>query len=101
MAHITGGGFIENIPRMFNGKNLCARVQLGSWRIPPVFDELSRLGADKNSLYNTFNMGIGFVLAADAARADDVLAAFNAAGCEAFKIGAVAAGSGGIELVQA
>lgn len=67
MCHITGGGFYENIPRMFpkaegGGKQLAARVKRGSWKIPDIFSVLVEKGADRKSLYNTFNMGIGFVM---------------------------------------
>jgi phosphoribosylformylglycinamidine cyclo-ligase len=87
MAHITGGGFYENIPRMFpevdkarTGQGLpplYAHIERGSWDVLPIFDELVRLGADTNTLYNTFNMGIGFVLAVDAAEAQNIIAAFG------------------------
>ena len=66
MVHVTGGGFYENIPRMYpkaeNGKKqLISVIKRDSWEIPPVFGELIRRGADLDSIYNTFNMGIGFV----------------------------------------
>lgn len=62
MAHITGGGFIENIPRMFSGNSLKAVVHKDSYEVPDLFREAVRRGADETSIYNTFNMGIGFVL---------------------------------------
>ena len=82
MVHVTGGGFYENIPRMYpkaeNGKKqLISVIKRDSWEIPPVFGELIRRGADLDSIYNTFNMGIGFVLAVNAKEADDVLDMFN------------------------
>ena len=92
MAHITGGGFYENIPRMFApGSGLDAEIQRGSWQVPPIFDELVRLGAAKETMYNTFNMGIGFVLAVDSRAADKALAALSKE-YPAYKIGAVCAG---------
>ncbi|PKK39372.1 Phosphoribosylformylglycinamidine cyclo-ligase [Clostridiaceae bacterium JG1575] len=63
MAHITGGGFVENIPRMFAQENLTAEVHKDRWTMPFLFEEALRRGADPKSIYNTFNMGIGFVLA--------------------------------------
>ena len=83
MVHVTGGGFYENIPRMYpkakeGKKQLISVINRGSWDIPPVFGELIRRGADTASIYNTFNMGIGFVLAVSAKEADDILAMFNA-----------------------
>lgn len=63
MAHITGGGLIENIPRMLP-PGLTAEVYKGSWDIPPVFDWLEKTGGiQKDEMYRTFNMGIGMVLA--------------------------------------
>lgn len=83
MVHVTGGGFYENIPRMYpkakeGKKQLISVINRGSWDIPPVFGELIRRGADTASIYNTFNMGIGFVLAVSAKEADDILEMFNA-----------------------
>ena len=81
MVHVTGGGFYENIPRMYpkskDGKQLISVIKKDSWTIPPIFNELIRRGADVNSIYNTFNMGIGFVLAVDASSADGIVSMFN------------------------
>ena len=82
MVHITGGGFYENLPRMYphaasGKKQLCSVIQKGSWDIPPIFDELVRRGADEKNLFSTFNMGIGFVLAVAKKDADAVIALFN------------------------
>ncbi|MGL5766598.1 MAG: phosphoribosylformylglycinamidine cyclo-ligase [Sarcina sp.] len=65
MAHITGGGFIENIPRMFNKEGLTAVINKNSYEIPNIFKYVIEKGVDKNHMYNTFNMGIGFVLCID------------------------------------
>lgn len=63
IAHITGGGFHENLPRMF-GENLCAEVVEGSWPILPIFQALEKYGQIKHEeMYEIFNMGIGMVLA--------------------------------------
>lgn len=65
LAHITGGGFTENIPRILP-RNCQAQVHIGTWPIPPVFDVLKRLGnLEFNDLYRTFNMGIGMVVVVD------------------------------------
>lgn len=78
MAHITGGGFYENIPRMFNSdKKLMAVVEKGTWKIPKIFDKLVEKGADITTIFNTFNMGIGYVLAVDKKKADRILGIFN------------------------
>lgn len=62
MAHITGGGFIENIPRMFTKKGLGALVLKDSYPLPTIYNELTKRGVSKEHMYNTFNMGIGFVI---------------------------------------
>ena len=82
MVHVTGGGFYENIPRMYpkakdGKKQLISVIKRSSWDIPPVFGELIKRGADLNTIYNTFNMGIGFVLAVKAKDADAILEMFN------------------------
>lgn len=62
-AHITGGGFAENIPRMLPTQ-LGAKIDLGSWEVPPVFDSLAKRGAvPSDEMFQIFNMGIGMVLA--------------------------------------
>jgi phosphoribosylformylglycinamidine cyclo-ligase len=94
IAHITGGGFIENIPRILP-KGLRAEIELGSWEMPPVFDLLvSEAKLEKERAYNTFNMGIGMVLAVRKEQAMEVALAARQLGEEAFVIGAVAEGEG-------
>ena len=79
MAHITGGGFYENVPRMYaHGANLVSVIKKDSWERPAIFAELERRGADAEGMWGTFNMGIGFVLAVDAEKADEIAAHFNA-----------------------
>ncbi len=83
MVHITGGGFYENLPRMYpkakeGGSQLVSVIKKDSWDLPPVFAELIRRGADMDSIYNTFNMGIGFVLAVKASEASSIIDMFNA-----------------------
>ena len=89
IAHITGGGFIENIPRILPD-GLTAYIDLGAWPVLPVFSELQRLGGlTDRQIYNTFNMGIGMVFAVDASEADAVIAALTACGESAYRIGDV------------
>ena len=97
-SHVTGGGFYENIPRMLPD-NVLARIEKDSYPVPPVFSLLQKKGdlAEK-MMYNTFNMGIGMVLAVDAADADKTLAALEAAGEKAYRIGRIEAGQKGVEL---
>ncbi len=73
LSHITGGGFIENIPRMLP-ENTQAQIKLGSWKIPKLFDLLKELGGLEDSqAFNTFNMGIGMVMAVDKDEAEAVV----------------------------
>ena len=89
IAHITGGGFIENIPRILPD-GLSAYIDLGTWPVLPVFTELQKLGGlTDRQIYNTFNMGIGMVFAVDTAEADAVIAALAACGESAYRIGEV------------
>ncbi len=97
VAHITGGGFFENIPRMFPS-GVGAKIDLGSWDMPPIFDYL--VGEAKLSqlqAYSTFNMGLAMVMAVDPKHANDVLFAARDLGEKAFVIGATIKGSG-VEL---
>ena len=73
MAHITGGGLVDNVPRMLPA-GLAARFDRGSWQAPPLFSQLVQMGDVHSSEYHrVLNMGIGFVLAARAADADSIL----------------------------
>jgi phosphoribosylformylglycinamidine cyclo-ligase len=94
MAHITGGGFIENIPRMLpNG--LGAAIFEKSWNIPPIFNLITTAGQiDQQEMYNIFNMGIGMVIAVEKDIAGDVMAHFNQSGETAYEIGVVTAEEG-------
>ena len=100
IAHITGGGFIENIPRILPD-GLTAYIDLGTWPVLPVFTELQKLGGlTDRQIYNTFNMGIGMVFAVDASEADAVIAALEACGEQAYRIGEVGkTGADGERLV--
>lgn len=99
VAHITGGGFIENVPRMLPG-GLAARIELGSWPVPPIFDVIERAGSvDHMEMFNIFNMGIGMVVAVPADREDEVMNLLANAGEQGYRIGSVVArGSDGVEL---
>lgn len=89
IAHITGGGFIENIPRILPD-GLTAEIELGTWPVLPVFTELQKLGGLGNrQIYNTFNMGIGMVFAVSAQEADALMASLEASGEQAYRIGRV------------
>ena len=94
-AHITGGGFLENIPRTLP-QGLGADIRRGTWTEQPIFSLIQGLsGASDDEMFATFNMGIGMVLVVDPARVDEVLAAgAPMAGAEASLIGTVSPGAG-------
>jgi phosphoribosylformylglycinamidine cyclo-ligase len=94
LAHITGGGLLENIPRVLPADTR-AVISASSWRRPAVFDWLQAQGnvAD-GEMHRTFNCGIGMVLAVDAAQADAVMRQLSAAGESAWRIGSIEAGDG-------
>ncbi len=98
ISHITGGGFIENVPRMLP-KGLSAKIDLGSFPTLPIFSLLAERGnLGKNDLYNTFNMGLGLIVAVRADDADAALAALAAANEPAYLIGSIVAGDEGVIL---
>jgi len=77
IAHITGGGFIENIPRMLPS-HLTPKIFKGSWPILPIFQLLQQLGnIDDSSMYNTYNMGIGMVIATNKETANKIVKKYN------------------------
>lgn len=99
-SHITGGGFYENIPRMLP-ENAHANIKVGSYKIPPIFDMLAKEGnISKEMMYNTYNMGIGMLLAVDVADADKTVALAEQAGEKAYIIGEIAEGEKGISLLS-
>ena len=95
MAHITGGGFIENIPRMFSG-DFTAVIDSKSYEIPSIFKYLVKKGADESLMYNTFNMGIGFVICVDKSDVEKTCNILETLGEKAHIIGHVEAGGTGI-----
>ena len=98
MSHITGGGFIENIPRMFNGLKLTAEIKKDSYPLPAIFEDMIEKGVNRNHMYNTFNMGIGFVLCVDEKDVDAVIKELYELGEKAYEIGVVTAGGEGVCL---
>lgn len=92
MAHITGGGFIENIPRVLPD-GVDVEIEHGTWPVLPVFELLQRQGGVSNrDMFTTFNMGIGLVLVVAAAEAERALALLKEAGEDAYLIGRVTEG---------
>ena len=97
-SHITGGGFYENVPRMLR-EGTRAVIEKGSYPVPPIFEMLARDGdIAEHMMYNTFNMGIGMVVAVDKADADKTLSAITAAGEAPYVIGEIRAGEKGVTL---
>ena len=99
VSHITGGGFYENVPRMMTD-GLTARIQLSSFPKLPIFQLIQDKGnIPQRDMYNTFNMGIGMILALPAGQAQQALSVLADAGESAYAIGEVVAGADGVELV--
>ncbi len=94
MAHITGGGLPENLPRCL-GKNQAIKINPDSWTIPPVFQWLAETGSvSPEAMYNTFNMGIGFVLLVPPNQVDVTINYFQSQDIPARAIAQVIAGDG-------
>jgi phosphoribosylformylglycinamidine cyclo-ligase len=97
-AHITGGGFYENIPRILP-QGLRAVLRRGNWQLPPLFALVQKQGGiPERDMFNTFNMGVGMLLAVAAGDADRALALLHQEGEDAWLIGEVVAGEQGCEL---
>ncbi len=89
IAHITGGGLLENVPRVLP-KGCSANIKLGSWNMPSIFSILQQAGnVEQAEMYRTFNMGIGMVLAVAKTDVDDILSRLNGLGEQAWLIGEV------------
>jgi len=98
-SHITGGGFYENIPRMLT-EDKRAVVKKDSYKVPAIFTLMAKRGdISEEMMYNTFNMGIGMVIAVDKGDVEKTLDAINNAGEKAFEIGYIDKGTKGIELI--
>jgi len=98
IANITGGGFIENIPRMVP-EGLRVKINKGSWPVPPIFKLLQEAGkVSEKNMFNTFNMGIGMVLAVDAETAQSVVDYLEKGGNNAYIIGEIIKGDSGVDI---
>ena len=87
VAHITGGGFIENIPRIYSD-DLAAKIDTSSWNIPPIFDVIEKAGKVAHAeMFNVFNMGIGMVLAVDKNKVEEALSILSENNETAYVIG--------------
>ena len=97
-SHITGGGFYENIPRMLP-EGARAVVKKDSYEIPAIFKLLQKTGdIEEQMMYNTYNMGLGMVLAVKPEDVEKTMAAIESAGEKAFVVGSVEAGEKGVTL---
>ena len=98
-SHITGGGFYENIPRMLI-EDTKAVVRKDSYEIPAIFKLMAKTGDIKEEMmYNTFNMGLGMVIAVDKSDVSKTLEALKSSGESAYEIGYIEKGTKGIELI--
>lgn len=99
LAHITGGGITENLPRIF-ATDLHPQVKLESWRQGPVFDWLARTGQISDTeMRRTFNCGVGMCVVLAANDVDQAIAMLRDHGEAAWRLGTVVAGSGGVDYV--
>ena len=97
-SHITGGGFYENVPRMLK-EGTRAVIKKDSYEVPPIFGLMAKKGqVEEHIMYNTFNMGIGMIVAVDPADAEKTMEAMRAAGETPYVIGSVEAGEKGVDL---
>ena len=99
MAHITGGGLPENLPRCL-AENQSIQIERDSWSIPPIFQWLAKAGkVEREAMFNTFNMGIGFVVIVPPSQADKTLIWFKNKNIAASQIGEVTSGDGTLSFV--
>ena len=97
-SHITGGGFYENVPRMLKD-GVRAVIRKDSYPIPPIFKLLAEKGQiEEQMMYNTYNMGIGMIVAVDPADVETAMEAMRKAGDTPYVIGSIEAGEKGVTL---
>ena len=99
VSHITGGGFIENVPRMLP-EHLRAVIRKGSWDVLPIFDLMQKqAGISERDMYNTFNMGIGMIVAVDSEKANLAVKCLEDAGEKAYVLGELTEGEQGVDII--
>ncbi len=99
MAHITGGGFYDNIPRILP-EGCQAKIELGSWPILPIFDMIARIGeVERDELYRALNMGIGMTWVVDNKDADQLIETVGSKGYKAYRMGEIIEGEKKVVLV--
>ena len=100
LAHITGGGLTDNIPRILP-EGTAVQIAKGSWNIPPLFDLLRRLGNVSDAeMYRTFNMGVGMVIVCSASDAEMIETHLRGLGEVCYEIGSVVSGNREVLLTQ-
>jgi len=96
MAHITGGGLIENLPRVFPD-GVQADINLTAWQVPPIFNLIQKMGSvEEKEMYRVFNMGVGFCLIIDPADVESILADCSGS----FVMGKIVPGDGEVRLIR-
>jgi phosphoribosylformylglycinamidine cyclo-ligase len=100
MAHITGGGITDNLPRILPA-GVHAEIDRASWKVPPIFDWLQQTGnVPREDMFRAFNMGVGLIVACAEADADPVIHALRAAGeLDVSRVGVIRAGGAGVHYV--
>jgi phosphoribosylformylglycinamidine cyclo-ligase len=99
LAHITGGGFVDNIPRVLP-KGCDVIIRKGTWDVPPIFELIrAKGGVPEDELYQVFNMGIGMVVIVAADKADEVVRCIRGQKQKAWLIGQVVKGRGVVRMV--
>lgn len=99
VAHITGGGLIENVPRMFND-DLRAEIAAGSWEVPDIFGYLKQVGnLSDDDCWQTFNMGLGMILAVPADKKEEAKQLLLASGEKVFEVGHLSERTDGEKII--
>jgi phosphoribosylformylglycinamidine cyclo-ligase len=99
MAHITGGGLTENLPRTLP-RNLAAQIDRATWNVPLIFKFLQENGkVSQAEMFKTFNMGVGFVLIVPPDFAEHAISEAGKHGCDAEVMGRVVEGDGQVEYI--
>jgi len=100
MAHITGGGITENLPRVFPS-GVRAQVRRSAWAVPPIFQAIAGLGhVEAEEMYRVFNMGLGLILVVPASAAQAVITRASTLGDQAWQIGTIVSSTGAGPLVE-
>ena len=97
LAHITGGGLEENVPRIIP-EGFQAVIEKSNIKIPAIFKHISEKGVNMDEMYGTFNMGVGFIIVADKENEEKIMSVLNSLGEEPYKIGEITKGDSKICL---